>query len=154
MKRSILIIALIVAALAVFGVGVAFAQGGPNGGFGGMMQNGQGTLHEYMVAALAEKLDLTVENLNARLTAGESMYDIALAEGITAEDFPTFMTEVRTNALNAAVAAGVITQEQADWMLSRGFGRGGMGYGNCTGTGPQAGRGAGMMGPNYGWGNP
>jgi hypothetical protein len=39
------------------------------------------------------------------------------------------MIEVRTNALNAAVKAGFITQTQADWMSSRGFGRG-MGYGN------------------------
>ncbi len=41
------------------------------------------------------------------------------------------MQAARAKALDAAAAAGVITQDQADWMGSRGFGRGGMmnGYG-------------------------
>lgn len=156
MKKSILVVALVLAALTVFGVGLAFAQGsGPNGA---NLKTGQGVLHTYMVTAFAEKLDLTVEDVNARIAAGERLYDIALAEGIAAEDFPALMTEIRSTALNAAVADGVITQEQADWMLSRGFGRGGMGDGTCTGDGaqygPQGGRGHGMMGPNGRGSNP
>lgn len=160
MKKSILIMALVLAALTVTGVGIAFAQGGvPYGGWGGMMGSGQGYLHTYMVTAFAEKLDLAVEDVNARLTAGETMYDIALSAGVQADDFTALMSEVRSNALEAAVAADVITQEQADGMLSRGFGRGGMGNGPCTGYqsgqyGPQNGRGPGMMGPNGPWSNP
>ena len=63
------------------------------------------------------------------------------------------MTEVRAVALAEAVKANVITQEQADWMLSHN-----MGYGNCAGMGPQGGYGNGMMGNGYrggmmnGWG--
>lgn len=158
MKKSILIVALVIAALTVAGVGVVYAQGGtPNGGWGGMMQNGQGVLHTYIVNAFAEKLDLTVEDINTRLAAGETMSDIAASTGIKAEDFPALMLEVRSDALDAAVAAGVITQEQADWMLSRGFGRGGMGNGTCTGDGAQNGAqggGHGMMGLNGRWSNP
>ncbi len=156
MKKTMLIVGLVVAALVVLGVGVAFAQGpAPYAGNGPMMQNGGGYLHTYMVTAFAEKLDLKVEDINARLTAGESMYDIALADGVKAEDFSALMVEVRTIAMNAAVKDGVITQEQADWMSSRGFGRGGMMGGNGTGecsmqNGTGAGYGPGMMGRGNG----
>jgi len=155
MKKTILIVGLIVAALAVFGVGVAFAQGpAPYGGNGSMMQNGGGYLHTYMVTAFAEKLGLTVEDVDARLAAGETMYDIAIASGVTTEDLPALMVDVRTVALDAAVKDGVVTQTQADWMKSRGFGQGGygMGTGDCPmndGTG--FGRGGGMM--RGGWQN-
>jgi hypothetical protein len=121
----------------------------------GPMRNGEGPLHTFMTIEFARKLDLNVNDINTRLAAGETMYDIALSAGVTAEEFPAVMTEVRAAALDAAVAANVITQEQADWMKSRGYGHGGMnGTGNCTGTGPQGGgmRGqhGGMMG---GWQN-
>jgi hypothetical protein len=121
-----------------------------------------------MVTAFAQKLGLKVEDINAHITAGETMYDIALADGVKAEDLSALMVEVRTTALNAAVKDGVITQEQADWMSSRGFGRGGMMNGNgsagCpmqngtgTGYGPgMMGRGNGgngMMGRGWGWQN-
>jgi hypothetical protein len=161
MKKTILIVGLVVLALGALGVGAAFAQGStpPYAGNGPMMQNGTGVLHTYMVTAFADKLGLKVEDVNARLTAGETMYDIAIADGVKTEDFPALMTDVRTKALDAAVKDGVITQAQADWMKSRGFGRGG--YGNGTGTcpmqngqngsfGPQGGRGGMGMGRGFG----
>jgi len=160
MKKTILIVGLVVAALVVLGVGVAFAQGPtPYAGNGPMTQNGSGYLHTYMVTAYAGKLGLKVEDVNARITAGESMYDIAIADGVKAEDFPALMTEVRSQAVSAAVKDGVITQEQADWMNSHGMGRGGFGTGNCTmqngtgtgyGPGMMNGNGRGMMGGGNG----
>ena len=163
MKKTILIVGLVVMAVAVFGVGVAFAQGiTPYVGHGPMIQNGEGYLHTYMVTALAEKLGLKVEDVNARITAGETMYDIAIADGVKAEDFPARMIEVRAQAVSAAVKDGVITQEQADWMNSHGMGRGGYGTGDCpmqngTGTGygqgMMNGNGRGMMGGGNGWQN-
>jgi hypothetical protein len=162
MKKTIWIIALVVLALGVFGVGVAFAQDGtpPYTGRGPMMQNGGGTLHTFMATEFARKLGINVNDVNTRLANGESMYDIAISEGVTAEEFPALMTEVRSKALDAAVKANVITQEQADWMKARGFGRGGLGNGACDGTGPQGsqygprgGRGQGMMGGGFGWQN-
>lgn len=158
MKKTILIVGLVVAALVVLGVGVAFAQGvAPYAGNGPMAQDGGGYLHTYMVTALAEKLGLKVEDVNARLTAGETMYDIAVADGVKAEDFPALMSEIRSQALTAAVKDGVITQEQADWMSSRGFGRGGAMNGNGSGTcpmqdGTSTGYGPGMMGNGRGMG--
>jgi hypothetical protein len=155
MKKTILIVALVVLALGVFGVGAAFAQDGtpPYRGYGPMMQNGtMGPLHTFMTVEFAKQLNLNVDDVNTRLAAGETMYDIALSVGITAEEWPAVMTEVRANALDAAVKANVITQAQADWMKTRGFSQGGMGYGNCTGTGPQGqgARGQGMMGNGQG----
>ena len=139
-----------------------------------MMQNGtSGPIHTFMVTEFAKKFSLNVDDVNTRLTAGETMYDIALSAGVTAEEFPALMTEVRANAVDAAVKANVLTQEQADWMKSRGggmmSGANGAGYdGDCPmqdgdtqqngqgfrgGPGARMGngqaRGGGMMG---GWG--
>ena len=155
MKKTILVTVLVVMALAVVGVGAVFAQDGtPPVGRGSMMQNGtSGPMHTFMVVEFAKQLKLNVNDINTRLAAGETMYDIALSAGVTADEFPAIMAEVRANSLTAAVKANVITQEQADWMLSRGFGRGGMGAGDCTGTGPQGNYGnGGMMGNGYGRG--
>jgi len=115
-----------------------------------MGSGGSGALHTFMTNEFAKQLDLNVNDVNARLAAGETMYDIALSAGVTAEEFPALMTEVRASALDEAVKANVITQAQADWMKSRG---GGMGTGNCTGTGSQGqgGRGQGMMGGGQGY---
>lgn len=165
MKKTILIVGLLVLALGVFSVGVVFAQDGQppyNGGGRGMMGGGQGVLHTFMTVEFAKTLKLNVNDINTRIAAGESMYDIALSTGVTAEEFPAIMIEVRTNALEAAVKANVITQAQADLMKSRGFGQGGMGTGNCDGTGQQGmrgqgqgqGQGRGMMnGGGQGWQN-
>jgi hypothetical protein len=152
MKKTVLIVMLILTALVVAGVGVASAQdvNPPYGGRG--MHDGQGAMHTFMVTEFARELGLNVNDINTRLTAGETLRDIAFAEGVTAEEFPAVMAEVRAAALDAAVAANVITQEQADWMKSRGFGQGGKG--NCDGTGPQGGQGLhGMHGQGRGWQN-
>lgn len=152
MKKTILIATLVLAAVAVLGIGagVVFAQDDTPPVFSGQgpMRNGDGPLHTFMVIEFAKRLDLNVNDINTRLTAGETMYDIALSSGVTAEEFPAIMMEVRTAAVSAAVTANVITQEQADWMLSHGFGLGGVhGNGNCDGTDPQgqSGYGHGMM---------
>jgi|CXWL01.1.fsa_nt_gi hypothetical protein len=175
MKKTILIAALVIVALGVLGVGAVFAQDSTPAFVGGspMMQNGtSGPVHTFMVTEFAAKLGLNVDDVNTRLTAGETMYDIALAAGVTAEEYPALMTEVRANAVDAAVKANVLTQEQADWMQSRGGGMiySGAGFdGDCpmldgdyqNGTGfrggpggmmngnGQNGQGRGMMG---GWG--
>jgi hypothetical protein len=115
--------------LGAIGVRAVFAQDAtpPVVGRGSMMQNGaSGYLQTFMETAFAEKLGLNVDDVNARLIAGETMYDIALSAGVTAEEFPALMTEVRANAVDAAVKANVITQAQADLMNSRSAGQGGM----------------------------
>jgi hypothetical protein len=132
MKKIMLATLLVVLALGVF-TGVASAQ---------VNQQNSGPLHEYMEKALAEKLGIDVATIEAQFEAGKTLYQIALDNGIAQADLQAFMLEVRTNAINAALADGVITQTQADKILragGRGMGhgmmRGGTGVGPCGGTG-------------------
>ena len=163
MKKTLLVVAAVMTLLAVLGItGYAFAQtptptpswGGMMGGWtngsghmGGMMgANGSyGPMHNYMLKALTEKLNLSVEELQARLDNGETMWDVARAQGLSDDQVSVLMAEAHNQAVKEAVAAGVITQEQADWMNSHmqqmhgnGFSggcHGGTGTpGNSTGT--------------------
>jgi hypothetical protein len=148
MKKGLLVTLIVVAMLALGTAGYAYAQGsqptgsasttdtttsaltGAQGGHGmmgssfgaGSMGTATGTgdelLHDYFVQAFSAATGLSVDEIEARLAAGETLSDIAVSLGYTLETFRTLILEVRTAALTAAVADGVITQEQADWMLS------------------------------------
>jgi hypothetical protein len=100
-----------------------------------------GILHEYMLKVFSDKLGIPAADIESRLDAGESMSQIAIAEGFTLEEFQAWMLDARSQAIDLAVADGTLTQEQADWMNSRG----GMMFG---GTGRSQGRG--MMGGRQG----
>jgi len=138
MKKTLLIVALVVLALGALSVGVVVAQGQnpPVPGFGyGMMggRGGYGWMHDYVEQALADKLGLTEEKVEDALANGVSMYQVALDNGIAEADLPAFMTDVHQVAFDQAVADGVVTQEQADWMLvhMQGMYGNGYGFGNC-----------------------
>jgi hypothetical protein len=108
--------------------------GGMMGGRGGRMGNQAagaqtGPLHDEMVSAFAQKLGISVDELNARLAKGETMAQIAYSKGLTADKFTTLMTEARAQAIDEAVKNGELTQAQADWMKSRGAGMMGTGRG-------------------------
>ena len=159
MKKLLLTLGLIVMLLGVIGVSVAFAQGGQPPA----RQGGYGWMHEYVEQALTAKLGLTEEQVEAAWAAGNSMYQIALDNGIEQEDLATFMQEVHKDAFTNAVADGVITQERADWMLQRmgNMYQDGTGPGNCPMHSGQRGpfgggrgMGRGMMGGGNGpgWG--
>ncbi len=154
------VVTLMVVAVVVFSlsaVGVAYAQSptqtrgagvtamggrGPQGGYGaGIGIAGEGILHDYMIAAYAEALDIPVADLEARLNSGETMAQIALSEGLTFEQFRTLMVEVRTQAIEQALSDGVLTQAQADWMSQHGVGQM---------AGGQMGNGSGMRGGGQG----
>lgn len=162
LKKFLLVLSGFVLAVAVFGVaGFAYAQTqtppdseypcpycGTNDGY---LQRGHGMrggglemwgttdseyapLHETMLAAFADILDLSIEELETRRATGETMFEIAEAQGLTAEEFSALMFEARSVALDQAVANGFITQEQADWMQSRWEQMQSEGYGLGTGT--------------------
>ena len=122
-------------------------QGGRMGGMmGGLLATGQeGPMHEYMLAAMAEALDMSVEDLQAELDAGKTMWQVAEAKGLSLEEFQTLMADARSEALKQAVEAGTLTQEQADWMLNhmQGRGRGGQGGQGGQGACPMHGGGGG-----------
>jgi hypothetical protein len=154
------VVTLMVVAVVIFAlgsVGVAYAQSptqtpgtgtgkmggrGSQNGLGGTNRNsGEGILHDYIIAAYAEKLNIPVADLEARLNSGETMAQIALSEGLTFEQFRTLMVEVRTQAIEQALNDGVLTQAQADWMKTHGAGQM---------AGGQMGNGRGMRGSGQG----
>jgi hypothetical protein len=120
-----------------YGRGMMGGRGmGGNGGATGNGVVGEGILHDTMISVAAQKLGISVDDLNARLTKGETMAQIASSKGLTAEQFTALMKDARTQAIDQAVKDGKLTQTQADWMKTRG------GMGN----------GGGMMGGNGGRG--
>jgi hypothetical protein len=127
------------------GQGDGYGRGGMMGGRGngygpGMMGNrgfgvarGEGILHDYMISAFADAIGLTVDEVNTRLAGGETLKEIAIAQGTAENKLSDLATQVRKAALDQAVAAGVITQAQADQMLERMNNIPGLGFGldNC-----------------------
>ena len=160
MKKLLVISAIVVLAVLVLGVaGFAYAQSqnpprpdypygrGMMGGWGnrgsgpGMMgrlgQDGYGPMHEYMEDAFAEALGISHDDLEAKLDAGETMWSIAQAQGLSDDEIAKLMVDARTKALDKAVADGVLTQEQADWMSQhmQQMNGAGFGPGACHGAG-------------------
>ena len=144
------------------------------GSMGAASGTGNKLLHDYFIQAFSDATGLSVQEIEDRLAAGETLSDIAVSLGYTLDTFRSLMDEVRTAALAAAVLDGVITQEQADWMLShmsqmwqgemgagagmnwggrgqKGAGTGtGTGSASCTMTGTGRGSGQGMRGAGRG----
>ena len=128
-----------------YGPGMMGRQGGRGGMMGGWQDGGYGPLHEYMEQAVAEEFGITVEEVEALHDQGKTMWDYAEEQGLTSEQFQEKMIAARTSALEQAVAAGAITQAQAEWMLER-MGQmfqNGAGFGSCHGAGRFGGGGPG-----------
>lgn len=109
MKKIALSILVVVFALSMFTGAAMAAPQAPHG---------PGWMREYVLRALAQRLNMTVDELRNRLTSGETLYRVLVAEGIKPADIPSLMQEARKEAIQAALADGVITQAQADWMLA------------------------------------
>lgn len=120
------------------------------GGAGISAAAGEGILHDGMIAIYAEKLGISVNDLNDRLAEGETMAQIASSQGLTAEQFSALMTDARMQAIDQAVKDGTLTQSQADWLKTRGAGMAGANGAAARG----AGRGMRGNGANYGTGDP
>ena len=92
-----------------------------------------GLLDDIIHENLAIALDITPTEMADRLAAGESVYDIAISLGYDAGTFSEMMIGVRIDALTQAVDLGLLTEEQAEWMASRGFGTAmNVGTGDCA----------------------
>jgi len=133
-----------------FGPGM---MGGGRGLGPGMMGRrganwGDGPMRQYMLEALAEQLGLTPDELQARLQNGETPYQIAKDKGLTDDQIRDLLTKAQDAALEKAVAAGVITQKQADQMDKH------MGQMWQYGPGPKSGPGSCFGGcPGANWDN-
>lgn len=113
-------------------------------------ERGDGLLHDYMINALAETFGLTPEEILAFHEDGITLSEWATDQGMTFDEFRSLMIEARTTAIEQAVLDGVISQEQADWMLNHSNRMGGNGSGGCGLYGSGAGsQGGGMRGPRW-----
>lgn len=131
MKKSFMIVATIIGVILLGNVLIVSAQGGPgNQPMGpGMMRGrgGEGWMQDVMMAdggpheqawtAVAERLGMTYDELNAALQSGQTIAEIAAAQGVSLDELREIAREAMSNALADLVEQGVITQEQADWML-------------------------------------
>lgn len=86
--------------------------------------------------AIAKALNLTPTQLFEQLHSGKTLTEIAQAQGVDIATVQAAANASRVQAMKdriaAAVAAGTITQEQADWMLQgieKGWYGGGHGFG-------------------------
>ena len=144
---------LVVGAVAVLMTGIALAQEEapttpentlPPQGMQGMRGFGKGLGGETGLAAAAEALGMTTEELSAELWAGKTLADIAEEKGVDLVELQSMVqaaveaaqVTAMQDAINQAVEAGTITQENADWLLEGidkgfipgfGFERGGRG---------------------------
>jgi hypothetical protein len=129
-KLGILVVAVIVVGAAVLVVpSLALAQGpmGPDtpgnpAGPGGMMGHGYGNgwmaqYQDEIDAAIAKALGLSVEEFDAARASGQTVWQIAEAQGVSAETLQAAMQAAHSEILAQAVADGTLTQEQADGML-------------------------------------
>ncbi len=140
MKKALIIVAVVAIVLGVglSAAGYVYAQntnppstggqtygpmmggwGGHRGMMGGSADGEYGPLHDQMISAWAEKLGLSVEDLNAKLTEGQSMAEIATAQGVTGDAFTTAWVDVHTQVWDEAVAQGLLTADQAQLMKDR-----------------------------------
>jgi hypothetical protein len=156
MKKLIIVLTIAIVGIAAFSfVGSASAQaavpeilgnGGPQGPRGGHGDgtgvpmerniNLDGMLDDMMASYIADELGITVEKLKSREAAGESLVEIGLSLGFDQETIFDLHTEARLAALTQAVEDGLITQTEADWLISRlDFGQYqyGANAGTCTG---------------------
>ena len=168
---KILVVAVVaVLALGALGLGVAFAQNPtPNSPFtpGGMMggywsqQGGSfdmGAMHNWMTStggmhtlvwdALANAFGLTTDELYVELNSGKTLTELASEKGLDKAALVAELESAHQAGLAQAVTDGILTQEQADAMLSQMAGNyewmidnmgSGAGYGMMGGRG-------GMMG--------
>lgn len=117
---------LITAVLAFTGYAAASAGGTWMRGSGSgntsdtpMMAGEGGVLQEYMADAWAQVLEMSVDDVNTLLDQGLTHFEIALQAGWAEEDLPGLMQAAMAIAVANAQADGVITQEQAQFMLQR-----------------------------------
>lgn len=136
MKKSliVLLVVAVVAGVSLASVSAVSAQGllqgnGTASGVGGHGMGGYGNrgseildpeVHALEVAAWSEALGIPAADIDARLTAGERMSDIALSTGMTVQEFWTLKVQIRSDVADQALAAGYITADEASLMKQAG----------------------------------
>ena len=128
--------------------------GGMMGGRGmmGMHNSMMGTngMHQQVWTAVAKELGLTYEELTTAVQNGQTVAQLAQAKGVSLDALKAAALDAMKTSFAELVKQGVMTQQQADWMLDhmddmpmfnfdRGFGpgmmQGGRGSGGMMGRG-------------------
>lgn len=161
------VVAAFVAVVAFAGVATTYAQGPgqpddvtPRGGYQGqndanpgvgLMAVDEATMH----AAIADALGLSLEDFEAAIAEGKTPFILAQELNIDFAEVTAAMDAVHADALDQAVADGLITQEQADWILSHRGGQNGQGNNLNRGlnNSPMGGMGRGAGGNGSGTGD-
>ena len=105
-----------------------FGPGMMGGGFGrGMMGRGMmgrslgwgmmGDSEASLIGMAADKLGMTVDELQTQLKDGKTVAELAKEKGVDLQTIVDAFVAARQEALSQAVTDGKITQEQADQML-------------------------------------
>ncbi len=107
------VIAAIVAARPVGGPGMGGPMGGGHRGFGG-----PGGRVGFGLDVVATTLGLTADEVRTALESGQSLADLAVSKGKTAQDVIDAIVAEATTKLNTAVTDGKLTQAEADARLA------------------------------------
>lgn len=92
-------------------------------GDGGMMGDGGHGMGGYFGhdalydEVVSDLLGLSAEEIQAQRLEGKSLVEIAAAVGVSEDALVTAILAARTATIQELVAAGTITQEQADFMI-------------------------------------
>jgi hypothetical protein len=158
MKKKILILIGSLLAVAVLLAGVrvttAYAQDGtpptPGAGQPGDERgrgHGKRGLGEIELAAAAEALGITTEDVSAALAGGQTLEDLATTAGVDIADVRAAIQAAHAVELRAKIEAGLadgsITQDKADWLLEgleKGYLNGPAGFGFGGPHGDKAGQ--------------
>jgi hypothetical protein len=91
-------------------------MGGPKGG--PMGRHGFGGLRGFGLDVVANALGITADEVRTALQSGQSLADLAVSKGKTAQDVIDAIVAEATTKINDKVTAGDITQAQADKLLA------------------------------------
>lgn len=91
------------------------------GGMGAMhnAMMGANGMHEQVWTAIAKQLGMTYPELNTALQNGQTVAQLVQAKGVSLNDLKTAAVAAMKASFADLVKQGVMTQEQADWMLDR-----------------------------------
>jgi len=89
---------------------------GGRGGRGGPQVDG---LQDAMLAAVAQKLNMTTTDVRSQLTSGQTLAQLAQAHNTTEQALIDAALAAAKTKLAAAVTAGTLTQAQADAKLAQ-----------------------------------
>src|SRR5579859_3189313 len=143
--------------------GSANNYGGGPGGFGGGPGGGPGfgvpgLGSDAGLAAAAKALNMTTADLTTQLRGGKTLADLATAAGVPLKTVTDAVAAanvaVTKAAIEAAVTAGTLTRDKADWLetgLDKGYwggANGGIGFGPRGFGGGHDGRGGNGLAPN------